>query len=60
MLIGKKEIIIFEEAVHKHDKLAHTGGLPTRRYGIFLSNEIFPKINNRNLFTASVFGLKKL
>jgi len=37
------------------------GGLPTRRYAdFFLSNEIFPKLNKRNLFTAAVFGLKKL
>jgi hypothetical protein len=27
---------------------------------IFLSNEIFPKLNKQNLFTAAVFGLKKL
>jgi hypothetical protein len=26
----------------------------------FLWNEIFPKLNKRNLFTAAVFGLKKL
>jgi len=25
-----------------------------------LSNEVFPKPNKRNLFTAAVFGLKKL
>jgi hypothetical protein len=26
----------------------------------FPPNEIFPKLNKRNLFTAAVFGLKKL
>ena len=26
----------------------------------FLSNEIFPKLNKQNLFTAAVFELKRL